>query len=45
MIKAYVPQRTMSRTSLNMMRAFVLDECAWLTLFIDTDKSLKVRPN
>jgi hypothetical protein len=41
-IKAYVPQRTLSRNTLNMMRSYVLDENAWLTLFIDAEKSLKV---
>jgi hypothetical protein len=41
-IKAYVPQRTLSRTDTTPLRTYTINQQAWLTLFIDADRSLKV---
>ena len=42
-IQAYVPQRTLNRNDhTSVMRAYVVDQYAWLTLFIDAAQSLKV---
>jgi hypothetical protein len=41
-IKAFVTQRALSRTALQQTRGFLVGEYSYMTLFIDTDKSLKV---
>lgn len=43
-VKAYVPQLTLSRTdpASSTVRSYAVDQSAWLTLFLDTDKSLQV---
>lgn len=41
-IKAFVPQRELSRIDATPIRGYKVDEYAYLTLFIDAAKSLKV---
>jgi hypothetical protein len=41
-IKAFVTQRALSRTALQQTRGFLVGEYTYMTLFIDTDRSLKV---
>jgi hypothetical protein len=41
-IKAYVPQRTLSRTDATPLRSYTINQQAWLTLFIDAERSLKI---
>jgi hypothetical protein len=41
-IKAYVPQRDLDRTTPTILRAYTINQNAWLTLFIDAEQSLKV---
>lgn len=41
-IKAYIPQRVQSRSDTTPLRSFTINDEAYLTLFIDTDVSLKV---
>jgi hypothetical protein len=41
-VKAYVPQKQLDRQNPSALRSFLVNDMAWLVLFLDSDRSLKV---